>query len=720
MSVVAKISHLLKFPPHIIWQKVMNRLKEEFNKGKEKKHYEQRDLRSFSKARLDSVFEFLPLETDSQIRDFLVEMYTEHRFDLLGSGWVSASYDAVAPGLEKYRFQENLTINNFDESGEWLREVVSPMHFLVSQKIWKILLKSNPEYIPIDWQKDSKSGFRWTANIWFKDQRKRSDAATGADIKMPWELSRLQHLPRLISLKPTEKNCREAICQVLDFIMTNPVGMGVNFNCAMDVGIRLANIFIAFDWIRQLHPNLITEETESLISNYCKESTEHILLDIEYREGKTSNHYLGNVLGILFSGVYLPEDSRTLQYLAFGIQELQRSMERQFFNDGSNFEGSTAYHRLSGEMMIWGAAAMLKCNSEKLFNAEKVDIKKWNCKAPLFKPNFSWTKKESDKFWNKLIDSAKFSIDITKTSGEIVQFGDNDSGRFVSLSPIGKMETKSALQSKYFLWNSKISLPEKDFLFNENNLSHAAFVSAVWGLFKMNKEHLPKELYSKAEYEYFSGIRCDIKADEHWACDEVKATTNIPEEFKYYKEFEFDIPGGTDIQELQTTIYPDFQIGILRNQDLFIAIAGISNPNQHHSLSHVHNDKGAIELQIKGIDILTDPGTYLYTPIPERRIEFRDVEAHNTIAIKGYPQNPPLPGRMGLFNLKPKTKVLELTKIKDGLKLILEYDDVIHKREVVVNTEKVIIRDFCTHDFVQQFNPLPYISKGYGKIEKRP
>ncbi len=47
-------------------------------------------------------------------------------------------------------------------------------------------------YQPLDWQRDFKSGFRYDAKQWFLSQRKIMPLAKGVDLKVPWELSRLQ------------------------------------------------------------------------------------------------------------------------------------------------------------------------------------------------------------------------------------------------------------------------------------------------------------------------------------------------------------------------------------------------------------------------------------------------------------------------------------------------------------------------------------------------
>ncbi|GAI06055.1 unnamed protein product, partial [marine sediment metagenome] len=70
---------------------------------------------------------------------------------------------------------------------------------------------------------------------------------------------------------------------------------------------------------------------------------------------------------------------------------------------------------------------------------------------------------------------------------------------------------------------------------------------------------------------------------------------------------------------------------------------------------HAHNDKLSFELSINGKDIIVDPGSYVYTPLPEWRNRFRSTVFHNTVVVDSREQNRFID--KSLFLLKSDTRV---------------------------------------------------------------
>ena len=136
---------------------------------------------------------------------------------------------------------------------------------------------------------------------------------------------------------------------------------------------------------------------------------------------------------------------------------------------------------------------------------------------------------------------------------------------------------------------------------------------------------------------------------------------------------------------------------------------------QNGNGGHAHNDQLSITLRIDGKDIIVDPGTYLYTPLPERRNEFRSTTAHFTVQKDGAEQNPWHPGRTGLFSMAREetlAKVLLLTPKA----IVMEHSGFGEKvyRVVEMFEDEVRIRDYGR-------NITPYITKektsnAYGKL----
>ena len=397
---------------------------------------------------------------DLDVAKYLSKMYIDHKFDLLGSGWVKNSYDSAALGLEGYKYYMN---------------VAAPA--------------SAPEgYEPIDWQKDFKSGFRWNEKKWYKDQRIADKL--GSDIKVPWELTRLQHLPQLaifaiMDSDLKEQNLIEFKNQILDFIKHNPPRMGVNWTCTMDVGIRVANMLVAYDMFSQMDGDKnLDENFKQIFSNSIYEHALHIVNNLEYSPYLTSNHYLSDIAGLLYACSYLDGSEEIDAWLVFAIQERIGEMKKAFYEDGGNFE---SYHRLSAELMIYSVALINGLGKKRCSILREYNYKIWKKTPkllPLQKQEFGI---ENDRiifpqwFIDRLYKIGRFTIDITKPNGKVPQFGDNDSGRFFRFSPNGEFLTNKQATQKYL---NLEKFPSDDELFwDEDIINHATLIGVFEGIF---------------------------------------------------------------------------------------------------------------------------------------------------------------------------------------------------------------------------------------------
>lgn len=329
----------------------------------------------------------LPAEKIDQMNTHFVN----HEFDLLGSGWIPVSHGMNCKGIEGFRYSqtEKRSINdqNLSESNRIRALIISP-------------------YLPIDWHIDFKSGFRWSADTWSPNIQYGSEL--GADVKVPWELSRMQHLTSLAwgyALEEKSIYLKEFQNQILDFISANPPRYGVNWVCTMDVGIRIANWLIAYD-LFSTYGAKFDPEFERVFIRSIYEHGRHIFSHLEWDPYLRSNHYLANLAGLLFVSAYLPSNLEIDSWFDFSIREVISEVLSQFNPDGSNFEASTSYHRLSTEMVVYATALGLE---------KQVDF--------------------PERYLQRIEKMGDFIRDITKPDGLIVQFGDNDSGRFIKMFP---------------------------------------------------------------------------------------------------------------------------------------------------------------------------------------------------------------------------------------------------------------------------------------------
>ena len=505
------INKALTIPPHIFIKKVY--------------FVVIRKIRHIVKKRKDFVFTTYINNSNSRIKKSYIvldglknlddqnlkkvsKLYLEHRFDLLGSGWVKYNYDSEAIGVEGNRYYQN---EKFE-----IANLVSKPNAQYSKEIYSLV---DDGYEPIDWQKDFKSGFRWSANEWYLNQR---NSLVGVDIKVPWEIGRLQHLPQFAiscAIDYDELLIKEFRNQICDFIALNPPRFGVQWTCTMDVGIRVANMLIAYDIFKQMDKtNILDEKFDRIFSQSIYEHGVHIVNNLEYGENLTSNHYLSDIVGLLFVASYLECNDEINTWLGFAIQEVISEMQKQFYEDGSNFEASTSYHRLSSELIVFSTALILGLDKEKCEALQNYKIDNWKVQPKLKSYKEQEYKVMDNKvvlpswYIDRLYKSGKFTKDITKPTDEIVQFGDNDSGRFFRLSPNGEWLTKNQAVAKYKNLANYVQDDEK--YWDENILNHQTLLCAMSGLFDTNEFNTSFKIEKKIIESLAKNRKLDIPSFE--------------------------------------------------------------------------------------------------------------------------------------------------------------------------------------------------------------
>ncbi|MDQ3740255.1 MAG: heparinase II/III family protein, partial [Actinomycetota bacterium] len=263
----------------------------------------------------------------------------------------------------------------------------------------------------IDWLRDFKSGRTWPREHITRIVIAYPDAS---DIKVPWELSRFQHLPLLAAahrLTGERRWLDEIGRQLDDWIAANPVEHGANWACTMDVAIRAAN------WVAALALCAEAAAAEPWLRRAVGSLLLHgrfIRSHLEWGRVR-GNHYLSDVVGLLPVAALFSGSATGRAWAEWATGELESEMEHQVRPDGVDHEMSLPYHRLVTELFVCGAQAAEALVPGRLTPA----------------------------FGDRLARMLQFAADTTRPDGLTPQVGDADSGRFLPLGDYGRDEFRS-------------------------------------------------------------------------------------------------------------------------------------------------------------------------------------------------------------------------------------------------------------------------------------
>jgi len=205
-----------------------------------------------------------------------------------------------------------------------------------------------------------------------------------ADVKVPYEASRLQYLQK-----------------------TNSGNIDVNkfpliyWNSPMDVAIRNINLIFHLLAIENDYAGTkILGNNKDLITTYISQHYEFINNNLENSGDVVGNHYLIELTSLLLTIATFSFDGDKEEYIFFH-DELSKELDRQFYEDGTNFEGSTHYSAFVVEALILCKLAVEEIDKNSIL-LDRIE---------------------------EIIKSNKFFLSSLVNKGELSQIGDNDSGR---------------------------------------------------------------------------------------------------------------------------------------------------------------------------------------------------------------------------------------------------------------------------------------------------
>jgi|GEM_PF-1306626 len=484
----------------------------------------------------------------------IAENILDHRFDILGSGLIKHSYEVCPEGFEGTKYNMSPPV----------------IPYVVEQESESFLSNTLAGYLPIAWNRDFRTGY-----VWYLDKHGTNIKPApkyGVDIKNPWELGRMQHLPKLaiaaISMLDTDQGffarcLSEFKSQIYDFRGSCPPSMGVQWSSAMDVGIRIGNILLAFDFFRS-SGHEFDQKFKQDLEDMCREHLLYIIRNPEYAEGQPNNHYFSNLCSVLILSLYLLNDSQSYGLAKWALVNIVREIRRQFNSDGSNFEGSTSYHLFTVEMFLCAIAA-----TNSLTDEEKTMILDTEESSVDYRIVFKDTPEiisdirfllmgDESSITEKISQMLTFSSAISDNIDRYPRFGDEDGGSYIDIN----FSDDTTRRNRHYDVN------------RDPRSTYSLFFS------KNLPEHITK---------LFRGIK--------------------PKSF-------FEDIGLYSLYNDSVRIW-------IKNGALGLYGRG----------GHNHNDNLSFVLYKGGYEIITDPGSYVYTAEPDYRNLFRGTRYHNTPQI---------------------------------------------------------------------------------------
>jgi hypothetical protein len=496
------------------------------------------------------------------------------------------------------------------------------------------------------WHEDKVTAYEWPLKAKYELS---VFPQKGVDIKFPWEFGRLHPLPQLAYFHFHGANAEkkleiETFFQkvVGDFLKQNPVGKGVQWFSSMDVAIRLVNLVVAYDLLRAsgyLPAKDFSEQFSRLIWQHGKYLFDH--LDW-YREGR-GNHYLANLAGLVYAALWLGKSKESDGWLGFAIAELQKEGARQFYPDGGNFEGSTHYHRLSLELFGYPLSAVLHAGEKRISPEKKKMIR--------------------EKFFPVVDRALVFLESVVFENGELLQIGDNDSGRLLNIAPKFEGIHERVLNVRETLQILRAEFP------------------------KSTSPQLIKIKNSRAD---------------------ISGKKSVYHEFALSKAICLD--------QVEIRSFPDFGLHVWKTEGFFLAIR-CGKPSGDGHGGHAHFDQLHLELRT-GDEVLTeDPGTFTYSRDKDARNFFRGPQAHFI------PRLPNLENLVSQAEDLFRYRNLPLGEVQNlGATDFCGFYTLGSARifrKVEIQTAKIVVTDWAegegSEDLVSSLPDLPFRSLGYGR-----
>ena len=171
-----------------------------------------------------------------------------------------------------------------------------------------------------------------------------------SDIKLIWELNRLQWIPPIASFAVRSKDeelCKQIIDSFLDYSEKHPYGRTVAWMEGIEVSLRAISVIISCGLIG----NKIDLDQRSRLNYWICLHGDWLSRHLSRKWRLNNNHLILELIGLSIIGMHFDEHTKGKEWLSKSIPLLVKELESQTI-DGRNWEPTTAYHRFVTEACL--------------------------------------------------------------------------------------------------------------------------------------------------------------------------------------------------------------------------------------------------------------------------------------------------------------------------------------------------------------------------------
>lgn len=206
----------------------------------------------------------------------------------------------------------------------------------------------------IDWAYDYRVNLGWPSGFARSIDYVNRDRPS--DIKIPWEISRLQWVipaGQAYLLTGDERYASASRDILQDWINKNPLAYTVNWSCTMEAALRL----FTWSWLFHVFGGSSSWSDETFRTNFLASLYLHADFTRRHIEKAdiNGNHYTADLAGLVVAGHFFGDFGDAPFWRKIGWAGLQEEIGKQVFADGIDYEASCPYHRLVLELFLWPA-----------------------------------------------------------------------------------------------------------------------------------------------------------------------------------------------------------------------------------------------------------------------------------------------------------------------------------------------------------------------------